>query len=239
MSFLPRLTAVVCLVALAACTNASSSGSSDEPPQEADITTAPPFSAGGAGSAVKVKDLDATLVPPSPALAKILADMSKIGGEQNVSFYAGTYKLAASDLAQWDEPLNDHWAQNNMAFDLMFRIDGSKAGDKTGFGWAAKWSPDSERVSCQIVKDQKKAFTRFSAFQAFSAMRDDKQASSADHATLENGGRTAVGSMLKDLGGAKLYKCHWDNTDDTDTDALVTIDAKSGEVRVLVAFTGA
>jgi hypothetical protein len=225
-----RSMVVVCLALLAGCANASSG--TDDAPQEADLTKAPAFTGSGGGSAVKVKDYDAKLIAPSAGLAKLLGDMTKIGGEQNVSFFAGTYKLSTGDIAQWDEPLNNHWYQNNMAYDLMFRIDKS-------FDWAEKWNPDYERVSCQVVKDQKKAWTRFSAFQGYVAAHGDTQAPAADRAALENAAKTAVGSLMKDLGGAKLYKCHWDNTDDTDTDALVTIDAKSGEIRVLVAFAGA
>ena len=80
---------------------------------------------------------------------------------------------------------------------------------------------------------------RLKAFQGYVASHGDTQSPAADRAAIEKGATTAVGSFMKDLGGAKLYKCHWDNTDDTDTDSLITINAKSGEVRVLVVFAGA
>jgi hypothetical protein len=34
----------------------------------------------------------------------------------------------------------------------------------------------------------------------------------------------------------RVYTCHWDNTDDTDADALLTLDFKTGVARVLVGF---
>jgi hypothetical protein len=79
----------------------------------------------------------------------------------------------------------------------------------------------------------------FRAFKAVDEVRSDTQMPASQHKEFDANMAALVGAFMKDPGDVSLYKCHWDNTDDTDADALMSFDFKSGFLRVLLAFAGA
>jgi hypothetical protein len=226
------------MIAIAGC---ASQGTSEDGAQGqvGALVSGPTFVGTGAPKAMKVKDYAAKEVVASDEMAALLAEMTKIGADQNASYTAATYTLAqASDIKNWDDKFNCNWYRNSMAYDLMWRSDGSDPGASSGFGYAAKWEPDFEQISCQVVKSRAKALSRFQSFQGYTVTANDKGLTAAQRTQLQQDAARAVDSLLKDAGSAALYACHWDNADDTNLDALVTVDEKAGQLRVLAALAG-
>jgi hypothetical protein len=76
-------------------------------------------------------------------------------------------------------------------------------------------------------------FKRFAAYKS----HHDPSLPTAKRNLLASDASKLVASFLKGTTtAAKLYRCHWDNNDDTTSEALVSIDG--GEVRVVVGWEG-
>jgi hypothetical protein len=223
------------LVVGTGCTVASSSTSSGSDA----LTENPAFAGSAAPVSVKIDGHDATLKAPSSHVVALVKEMTHANPRQNNSFYAGVYTLAPAELSDFDSPINDFAARKYIAYDLMFRIDGSTPGSDKGFGWNSKWDSGDEKMGCNEVPDGK-ALSRFEHFSAYTSSHDDPQISQASRDLLTHDAPQVVSALFDSSPlSATLYECHWDNEDDTNADALVLTDEMSGEVRVLLAFDGA
>jgi hypothetical protein len=219
----------VVLTLLAGC------AASTEPVDLTDVATGelnqvPAFVGTAPGSSTKIFHRAATRFAPSDALATIVHGMDD--GDQNTSFIAGAFRMSPGDLTDFRSSSNAFFVQKNMAYDMMFRADGSTAGGKEGLGFQEKWTPEVETMRCRVAEPSK-GLTTFKSYQAYTVSHE------ANKLAFEKATGAAVGSLLKDIGSAALYSCHWDNTDDTDADALVVVNFQTGDVRVLLAFAGA
>ena len=231
---------VLALTLVAGCGSPTTKdGSVDPAGEESALTAAPDFRAPGVGAALKIDGRDAKFAPVNAAVTKLAKDMTDANNIQNNSFYAAVYVSAPGNLGDFDSTLNSYAVRNNMAFDIMFRSDGSKPGDAGGFGWQQKWNPENETMGC-LATDRAKADSRFKRFSAYVSSHGDSQIPVAKRSVIETSATVLVRSFVKSApASAKLYKCHWDNTDDTSADALLLVDAKTGEIRVIVALQGA
>ncbi len=196
------------------------------------------FRGTGTGKAVKLHWVDAKFVPVSKEVKKLAKDLTEANTFQNNSFYAAVYQAPRDSFADFDSNFNHYFVRNEATYQMMFRVDGSAPGDDTPLGFYAKWDPEVETIGCRVI-DRSKAHSRFKHFQAYVSSHGDPQ-NSAKARSFEANATALVSSFLKGAAaGARLYRCHWDNNDDTDADALILLDDKGGEVRVLLAFAGA
>ena len=255
MKILVRISAVggLALVSFACSSTSDAPTAQDSNLTGASSTAAPPDFGGGAQMrSLSIDVSDATQSQTSDAVAGVVQAMTSTGKDsQNCWFYATVYKFAHGDLSNFDDAQSCHARRNNVAYGVMFRSDGSTPQGDNGQGgsgelkFQVKWSPEFETMGCSQlnangkVLDAAAAFKTFRKFTAFDNVYGDTTISAADRKAFYQNGQTVVGSILKDVGGAHVYKCHWDNTDDTNADAMVTVDPDSGEVRVVLAFAGA
>jgi hypothetical protein len=221
---------------LAACAAPSSSSSDHPAGDESDVTKAPAFGGSGAGTDVKLDGKAAKVIAPSTQIAALVKEMTDANTNQNNQFLAASYKAPPETLAAFSSSANGWLAQKNMGFDMMYRADGSAPGQNQGFGWAEKWNSEYESMSCRATS-RDKADARFKRFGAYKSQQGDDQISAAARKKIERDATKLVASFLGGLGAdAKIYSCHWDNNDDTDSDALILLDG--GEARVIVAWAG-
>jgi hypothetical protein len=132
-----------------------------------------------------------------------------------------------------------------VAFDTMFFSLEPKRG-----GEEAHNSLDGDGMACHAVTAQaatsnhgartllSQTLKSFRAGDAYADLNDPKR-SPADLAKLAQSSSTAVQSFLKNNSGASVFSCEWTNSDDETGSAVIAIDAKSGEVRVLFGYVGA
>jgi hypothetical protein len=232
------LSTVFALVSLAACSG-SQDGAAGQGVGEEQLTKAPPFLGAGSTRTVKIDGADSRQLATSSGLDGLVDEMSRANHIQNISFAAGAFKLDAAHVGEWSSKLNCRFTQNKMAYDLLFRADGSTPGGTKGLGFQDEWHPEFETMRCQEMKDKTRALSRFKRFEGYVGAQGDTQIPAAKRQLLEKNAGLAVGSLMRDVGAAKLFNCHWDNTDDSSADALVRVDEKTGEIRVLLAFSGA
>jgi hypothetical protein len=152
--------------------------------------------------------------------------------DQNVSAEAATYTQVPADF------LGDltATAQKDAAFQLMFRSDGKNFDDTHGFGASLA---SFETLKCSTVTGAKVASTvaKFHGVQAILADDQDdkaKEAASKFKAAIAD----AESALVNADAGASLFSCDWDNHDDSDAGAILSVDAKTGTVRVLFVFNG-
>jgi hypothetical protein len=171
--------------------------------------------------------------PASVRIDGVLDAMTKLSANQNVLFLAGMYRVDAEVLATF---ARTGAAQQAIAYDVMFRVDGSKAGTKTGLGFQSKLEP-SETLGCESI-DTRSALAVYTQTRAFDAVHGDDSLTAAQKRTLDADAAVVVDSLLAASRPSKLVQCTWSNNDDTDATALVTVDEGSGVVRVLLAWAG-
>jgi len=221
---------------LAACAAPSSSTGDDPAGDESDVTKAPAFGGSGAGTDVKLDGKPAKVIAPSAPIAALVKEMTDANTNQNNQFLAASYKAPAETLAAFSSSANGWLAQKNMGYDMMYRADGSTPGGNQGFGWADKWNSEYESMSCRATS-RDKADARFKRFGAYKSQHGDDQINAATQKKIERDATKLVASFLGGLGAdAKIYSCHWDNNDDTTSEALVAIDG--AEARVIVGWEG-
>jgi hypothetical protein len=127
-------------------------------------------------------------------------------------------------------------AQTNAAFQPMFRTDGKNFDDPHGFTPSLA---SFETLKCRTVTSAKVAATVAKIHGVEAILADDqddgaKQAASKFKAAIGDA-ESALRSADAD---AKLFSCDWDNHDDSDAGAILSIDAKTSTVRVLFVFNG-
>jgi hypothetical protein len=152
--------------------------------------------------------------------------------DQNVSAEAATYTEVPADF------IGDLTAaaQKDAAFQLMFRSDGKSFDDSHGFGESLT---SFETLKCSTVTSAKVASTvaKFHGVQAILA--DDQDDKAKEAATKFKAAIADAESALVNAdAGAKLFSCDWDNHDDSDAGAILSVDAKTSTVRVLFVFNG-
>lgn len=221
---------------LAGCAEPSSSTSADEPESdEAAVTRAPAFKGSGAGKSVQLGGHAAKLIPVSTQVAALVKEMTEANDIQNNQFLAAVYTATPAELAPFFDSTKSYEAQKNMAFDMMYRADGSSPGGSTGFGWAEKWQPEYESMGCRPTTAEK-ADAQFKRFGAYKSHHGDDQISLTKRNLIKSDATKLVAAFLKGTTNAKLYRCHWDNNDDTTSEALISI--AGSEVRVIVGWEG-
>jgi hypothetical protein len=152
--------------------------------------------------------------------------------DQNVSAEAATYTQVPADF------LGDlsAAAQKDAAFQLMFRSDGKNFDDSHGFGESLL---SFETLKCSTVTSAKVASTvaKFHGVQAI--LSDDQDDKAKEAATKFKAAiADAESALVSADSGASLFSCDWDNHDDSDAGAIVSVDAKTSTVRVLFVFNG-
>ncbi len=219
------------------CASPSTGTSPTEPASgEDDVTKAPAFKGTGTSKEVTIAGKPATLLPISKEIKALVEEMTKANDIQNNQFMAAVYALSAVDAAAFSSPAGAYVAQKNMAYDFMYRADGSKPGSNEGFGWADKWNAEYEDMGCRATT-RDKADARFKRFGAYKSHQGDDQIPIAKRDLIKRDATKLVASFLSGAGaGAKLYSCHWDNNDDTTSEALVLVDGT--EARVVVGWEG-
>jgi hypothetical protein len=235
---------------LVGCGNSGNSGSGVSG-DVANETEAPPFASGTPSRDLSVDERQATQFAASDGLAKVLDPMNKSGGEQNASFFASAYTFKnAMSQGEFDEPLNCHATRNNIAYDLMFRADGSTPSDPNGRGGSGFLSFQNgfrielESLGCTRLAPKSGPITEgfllktFRGFQAYSVLLGDSGLSAAQKSELAAKSALLIKAYMTEKASSTTYKCHWDNNDDTATDALVGLDFKSGRAAVITAFAG-
>ena len=116
------------------------------------------------------------------------------------------------------------------------RVDGSAPGSTSGLGWGDHWHADYETMGCRSTT-RDKADARFKKFGAYKSQQGNAQIPMDKRNLIKRDASKLVASFLTGApNDAKLYSCHWDNNDDTTSEALVLIDG--GEARVIVAWEG-
>jgi hypothetical protein len=154
--------------------------------------------------------------------------------DQNVTAGAATYTHVPADFL--GDLSAGEAAQKNAAFQLMFRNDGKSFDDPHGF---TKSLASFETLKCSSIAAAKVAATvaKFHGSEAIVADDQDdgaKQAASAFKAALAD----AVPALIAADPGASLFSCDWDNHDDSDAGAILSVDTKASTVRVLFVFNG-
>ena len=152
--------------------------------------------------------------------------------DQNVSAEAATYTQVPADF------LGDLTAAADKAsvFQLMFRSDGRPIGDPHTFGESLD---PSETLKCSLVTSARVA-SSVAKFHGVQAILSDDQDDRAKQAATKF--KAAIADAEKALidadADAKLFSCGWDNHDDSDAGAILSVDAKTSTVRVLFVFNG-
>jgi hypothetical protein len=171
--------------------------------------------------------------PASSGIERALREITSIGANQNVLFEAGVYQIDAAGLAAFAAT---GATQQDIAYDIMFRVDGSKAGGHDGFGFQVKLE-STESLDCGAIHSDA-ALSTFEDARAFDAVHADDSIDAAQRQSVEKDAALVVGALLKSSPSSKVVKCVWSNNDDTDATALITVDDGTGVVRVLLAWAG-
>jgi hypothetical protein len=208
-------------------------GADETSAQGTDALDVPSFLGKGAATNVELGGHAAKQLATSKDVAAATSAMKD--SADNVEVHAAAYQMSPIDAAELKDPLNCFAPRGYIAYDVMFRADGSRPNQSAGFGWATGWQPQFETNHCAAV-DPSKAVKRFRRSHGYATAHGAGDAQK--RALLENDSVILVHAMLKGASAAKLYGCHWDNNDDTDVDALVSVDYKTGQVRTLMAFAG-
>jgi hypothetical protein len=233
-------------------------GASRGDDQAATETTIPDF-ADGTGGAPTVSFSKSPGVPsvemrgPSKALQPAIDELTRQGGDNNERFTAATFKFPseARDILRSFGTLKAGHACDlepmQVAFDAMFfSLEPKRDGEQ------AHNSLDGDALSCHAVTAQaatnkhgartllSQTLKAFRAGDAYADLVDpSNNQKPADLAKLVQSSSTAVQSFLKDNQNAAIFSCGWGNGDDETASAVISIDAKSGEARVLFGFVGA
>jgi hypothetical protein len=172
-----------------------------------------------------------TVAFQAAAVEAALADALKTQ-DQNVSAESATYSNVPSDFLR-DLTVAD---AKDVAFQLMFRSDGRDFRNSKGFGTALA---SSQTLKCSTITASKvaAAVAKFHGVQAILA--DDQDANAKQAATKFKGAiGDAVAAIVGADASASLFDCTWENNDDSNGGAIVSVDAKSSVVRVLFVFDG-
>src|SRR5262249_55859180 len=140
------------VVALAGCA-ANPEGIDPTDTATGELARVPAFLGSAPGSTAKLFGRDAQRFAPSEELARIASSMED--GEQNTTFAAGGFRLPPNELDDFRSIFNAFFVQKNMAYDMMFRVDGSTAGGKSGLGFQEKWHPEFETMRCHPEEPSK------------------------------------------------------------------------------------
>jgi hypothetical protein len=229
-------------VSLAAAGCASSNDTTEDAPAATadEALTATSFLGTGAGRKMTIDGNEARQLPVDPQLHALVASMNDTS--QNTWFHASAYTMDPGALGTgWEQTLNCHATRNFMAYDMMWRSDGStpsvnEAGGSGDQKWAERWNPEYETMSCHEIQASK-ALSRFRRSSGYATSMSAAK-TPARKKQLETSSAAAVASLLKGIGPSKVFFCHWDNNDDTDADAVYTLDVKKGSARVLVSIGG-
>ena len=167
-----------------------------------------------------------------------VANDLKAATTDNWVLYGSTFKLDKQQLAT---ALADPKKLNALGYSLIFRADGSSPGGKTGNGWGGsgdagpdmKMTPVSkgselfknvlDTVNGQFTPDSPKGST------GPGQLTPDQQ---AQKKKVDAGARAALDSMLAEP-HTKLYWAQWDNQDDTTINGAISVNEKTGDVRVI------
>jgi hypothetical protein len=153
--------------------------------------------------------------------------------DQNVSVETATYSEVPAAF------LGDATAASAKqdSFQLMFRSDGNDAGGK-GFGFGVSLQT-TESLKCSKITAAKvpAAVAKFHGVQAI--LSDDQDANAQLAQTkFKPVIKDAVNAIVNADLRASLFNCSWNNHDDSDAGAIVSIDSTSSTVRVLFVFNG-
>jgi hypothetical protein len=232
--FIASFSGILSLLSAAGCAvSPAESAASDG--AEASLTSSGSLGFDGASPSANVT-LGGHVEKQGPASAGInaaLEAMTKLGANQNVLFQAGVYALDGAALTALAGATA---GPREIAYDVMFRVDGSRPGSKQGLGFQEKLE-STETLACAVV-NANKALSIYKETQAFEAVRGDQSLDAAERQTLDKDAALVVGSLLASASPSKLVTCTWSNNDDTDATALVSVDEGTGIVRVLLAWAG-
>jgi hypothetical protein len=221
-------------VAGCAASPAAAGDGEGEPSAEALSSSASPdFDGAAPAKAVTLGGHAEKLGTASKGIDDAVDAMTKLGSNQNVVFLAGVYSLDAAALAAFDGTAA---TQQELAYDLMFRVDGSTAGGKSGFGYQEKLQ-ETETLECGVIQANH-ALATFKSARAFDAVHGDDSLDAEAKRALDEDAALVVGSLLATASPSKLVQCTWSNNDDTDATALITVNEGTGMVRVLLAWAG-
>jgi hypothetical protein len=227
----PSRCAFLALLTLTGCAS-----SPNEDTAQDDVVRGVPFKGSGPEKAVTIGEHEAQLVPTSGEVSRLVGEMTSANDIQNNQFLAAVYRWNAAAVADFTSAREAYGAQKRMAFDLMYRADGSSPGGEEGFGWADHFRPDYEDMACRRIALDR-ADATFKRFGAYVSHQGDEQIPTDKRALIERDATKLVASFLKDLTpSAAVYTCAWDNNDDTASEALVSVDGF--ETRVVVGWEG-
>jgi hypothetical protein len=150
--------------------------------------------------------------------------------DQNVSAFAATYTEVPADLFT---DLASKTAARTAFFQLMFRSDGSAASD----GFDALGAGESLICRGTTSPKVRAAVDGFNGVQTIESDSQDPGAAGTAVA-FKNALDTAVEALLAADLEAKYYKCSWSNHDDTEADAILSVDATRSTIRVLFVLDG-
>ena len=189
----------------------------------------PTFEGSFSSQPVKLGTVSTTLLGASTNVSSLTKEMTDANDIQNDTFQAGSYASSPALLAAFK-------ADKTMAYDIMFRLDGSAPGANSGFGWAAKYEAKYESLSCKSVP-LSKAEATFSKFQGYQNHQGDDQIPAQKRALIKSDMKKLISTFVGEASSnAELFNCHWDNNDDSDADSLVLIDDR--RVHVVMVFAG-
>jgi hypothetical protein len=194
-----------------------------------DADSAENASALGAAQTVRLGHIATELLGASANVTSLTKEMTDANPIQNDVFQAGSY-------ASSPELVTAFHADNTIAYDMMFRLDGSAPGARKGFGWAEHYEARYESLSCSAVP-LAQAEATFTQFEGYQIHQGDDQIAASKRALIARDAKKLIASFADQASAtAELYNCHWDNNDDSASDALVIID--ESRVDVVMAFKG-
>ena len=190
----------------------------------------------------------------SKGLQLALDEMTRQGSDNNEKFTAASFKFpseALSELKTFGTLKKGHACDLDplqIAFDAMFfslepKRDGEDAHNSLD-GDGMTCNPVNARASTanhrsrSLLSETLQSFRAGDAYAAIVDPNNDPKISDADLKKLVAASDTAVKSFMKGNDGASIFSCSWGNADDETGSAVLSIDAKSGEVRVLFGFVG-
>ena len=196
----------------------------------------PPFSTAGTTGSVTLNGTRFVSHALSPAIAAQAKKLATLPMPLQVASFKvplgalksapkGFEKLAYS--ARTPNPKFDALPADKRAF-LTFAHDAMMASDKDGAQFFSKFDPGSEEISVQRIKPA-------DAFKVLASRVSDTQADSATNKKNTDAYRATLASMLHDP-NLQVFKAAWDNTDDTDREAIIAVNVHTGEARELVSI---
>jgi hypothetical protein len=172
-----------------------------------------PFTDGGSGNPITLGGIKATQLHLNPTLANSLKALDAADGH----LFAGAFNASPQDLAC---VLGDQTKLKNFAFDAMVG-----AGDDF-MGSYGSFDPVNHRMSVTPLKPGEAARTLAGIANHYIPANEQAKNFQGQIKTLSD-------SMLHDP-ATTFLKASWDNQDDTDAQAIIAINNKTGQVRLFV-----